>query len=230
MSATTPKYGWTYPNALGEVFSRADQAKFMVDVEQLFTAIGDVLGNGFFLPDSMSASIVPGVLQVSMSAGFASVGAQGSREIIWHNAPVVVGATEGVVGSGPGTLNYIWLMPSGLYVVNQSGTNPGDAEKAAEATFSATEATAVSNAPTGRINIGPASGKVYADANQAATVMGNANNEIGGLTISAAYSQAEVQALRDKCEELADDVRALHVLVHALRTAGIANRAIKGSA
>ena len=39
--------------------------------------------------------------------------------------------------------------------------------------------------------------------------LGNTDNEIGGLTISAAYSQAEVQAMRDKCEELADDVRAL---------------------
>ena len=39
--------------------------------------------------------------------------------------------------------------------------------------------------------------------------LGNTDNKIGGLTISAAYSQAEVQALRDKCEELADDVRAL---------------------
>ena len=39
--------------------------------------------------------------------------------------------------------------------------------------------------------------------------LGNTDNKIGGLTISAAYSQAEVQALRDKCEELADDVRTL---------------------
>jgi len=39
--------------------------------------------------------------------------------------------------------------------------------------------------------------------------LGNTDNEIGGLAISAAYSQAEAQALRDKCEELADDVRAL---------------------
>jgi hypothetical protein len=37
----------------------------------------------------------------------------------------------------------------------------------------------------------------------------NADNAIGGIPISAAYSQAEVQALRDKCEELADDVRVL---------------------
>lgn len=39
--------------------------------------------------------------------------------------------------------------------------------------------------------------------------LGNTDNEVGDLSISAVYSQAEVQALRDKCEELADDVRAL---------------------
>lgn len=37
----------------------------------------------------------------------------------------------------------------------------------------------------------------------------NVDNAIGGLTVSAAYSQAEMQVLRNKCEELADDVRAL---------------------
>jgi hypothetical protein len=41
--------------------------------------------------------------------------------------------------------------------------------------------------------------------------------EIGGLTISDPPTQAEVQALRDKAEELADDVRALSTLVHAQR-------------
>lgn len=48
--------------------------------------------------------------------------------------------------------------------------------------------------------------------------LGNANAEIGGLTFSASPSQAECNALRDKCEELADDVRAMHA---ALVTAGI---------
>lgn len=38
---------------------------------------------------------------------------------------------------------------------------------------------------------------------------GNTDNEIGALAIGAAYSQAEVTALRDKAEELADDVRAI---------------------
>lgn len=69
-----------------------------------------------------------------------------------------------------------------------------------------------------------------ADANQVAVTLGNTNNEIGGLTIGATYNQTEVQNLRDKCEELADDVRNLSVLVHALRTALITAGIIKGSA
>jgi hypothetical protein len=54
-------------------------------------------------------------------------------------------------------------------------------------------------------------------ADQAAVRLGNIDGEIDGLTISDPPTQAEVQALRDKCEELADDVRALSTLVHALR-------------
>ena len=38
------------------------------------------------------------------------------------------------------------------------------------------------------------------------------------------------QALRDKCEELADDVRALSTLIHSLRSALISLGAVKGSA
>lgn len=49
-------------------------------------------------------------------------------------------------------------------------------------------------------------------------------------SFSASPTQAEVQALRDKCEELADDVRALSVLVHALRTALVTEGLIKGGA
>lgn len=40
--------------------------------------------------------------------------------------------------------------------------------------------------------------------------IGNADSEISGLTIGGTYSQSEVQALRTKCEELADDVRAIY--------------------
>jgi hypothetical protein len=68
-----------------------------------------------------------------------------------------------------------------------------------------------------------------AGANQAAVTLGNTDGAIGGLTISDPPIQAEVQALRDACEELADDVRALSTLVHALRSALISVGVIKGS-
>ena len=63
---------------------------------------------------------------------------------------------------------------------------------------------------------------------QAAVTLGNTDGEIGGLTISDPPSQAEVQALRDQCEELGDDVRALSTLVHAMRGALVAVVVVKG--
>lgn len=57
-----------------------------------------------------------------------------------------------------------------------------------------------------------------APVSQPSVTLGNTNGEIGGLTISVAYSQGEVQALRDKCEELADDVRNIKA---ALVTLGL---------
>jgi hypothetical protein len=64
----------------------------------------------------------------------------------------------------------------------------------------------------------------------AAVRLGNDDGEIGGLTISDPPTQAEVQALRDKCEELAGDVRTLEALVHALRGALVVSGLIKGGA
>jgi hypothetical protein len=69
-----------------------------------------------------------------------------------------------------------------------------------------------------------------ASADQAVVTLGNANSEIGGLTIGSTYSESEVEAFRDKCEELADDVRALSTLVHSLRTALVNCGIIKGAA
>jgi hypothetical protein len=69
-----------------------------------------------------------------------------------------------------------------------------------------------------------------ASADQAVVTLGNANSEISDLTFSASPTQGECQALRDKCEELADDVRALSTLVHSLRTALLNTGLIKGAA
>ena len=68
-----------------------------------------------------------------------------------------------------------------------------------------------------------------AGADQAAVTLGNIDGEIGALTISDPPTQAEIQALRDKCEELADDLRALSALVHELRGALVASGLVKGS-
>lgn len=51
---------------------------------------------------------------------------------------------------------------------------------------------------------------------QAAVTLGNVDDE-SAASPSPIRLRAEVQALHDKCEELADDVRALATLVHALR-------------
>jgi len=67
-------------------------------------------------------------------------------------------------------------------------------------------------------------------ADQAAVTLGNTDGEIGSLTISDPPTQVEVQALRDRCEELADDVRALSALVHALRGALVSVGLVKGGA
>jgi hypothetical protein len=56
------------------------------------------------------------------------------------------------------------------------------------------------------------------------------DGEIGGLSISDPPTQADVQALRDKAEELAYEARALAVLVHALRGALVAGGIVKGGA
>lgn len=69
-----------------------------------------------------------------------------------------------------------------------------------------------------------------AAAGQAAVTFTNANGDIGGLTISAGYSQAEVQALRNACEVLADDCRNLLTLVLAQRTAMVNSGLMKGAA
>lgn len=73
-------------------------------------------------------------------------------------------------------------------------------------------------------------GGLPASGDQATVTLGNTDAEISGLTFSASPTQAECEALRDKCEELADDVRALSTLVHALRSALVDAVVIKGSA
>jgi hypothetical protein len=68
----------------------------------------------------------------------------------------------------------------------------------------------------------------------------NTDGAIGGLTLGGGYSQAEVQALRNACEVLADDCRALRTtvaayqstlttLIAALETLADDSRALRGT-
>jgi len=45
---------------------------------------------------------------------------------------------------------------------------------------------------------------------------GNTDGEFADLSFSATPTQAECNALRDKCEELADDVRSIHTTLNEL--------------
>jgi hypothetical protein len=67
-------------------------------------------------------------------------------------------------------------------------------------------------------------------AGQAVVTLGNVNGAIAALTFSSTPTQAEAVALRDACETLADDVRALSTLIHAMRTGLVAHGLIKGAA
>lgn len=69
-----------------------------------------------------------------------------------------------------------------------------------------------------------------ASADQALVTPGSENSEISALTFSAQPTQAECEALRDKCEELGDDVRAAVVLLNQLRADLVTLGLIKGSA
>lgn len=51
----------------------------------------------------------------------------------------------------------------------------------------------------------------------------------GYMILNVTQGTLKLQALRNRCEELADDVRALSTLVHALRTALVNSGVIKGS-
>lgn len=121
------------------------------------------------------------------------------------------------------------VVRAGLEVLTASGSLV--LEDAANIVLNTTTGSKVGTATSQKLGFWNATPVIQpAAAAQAATVMGNADNEIGGLTIGAGYTQAEVVALRDRCEELADDVRALHTLVHAIRTALVNAGLMKGAA
>jgi hypothetical protein len=150
---------------------------------------------------------------------------------LWKDA--LGGVFKCTVAGAPGTWKQI--LPAGVTADPFSGTIP-----TGYLIFNVTQGTMKRHAGgfDWQIVVGATGGKIGfygvtpvtqpAGADQAAVTLGNVDSAIGGLTISDPPTQAEVQALRDKCEELADDMRALSVLVHALRQALVAVGVVKG--
>ena len=150
---------------------------------------------------------------------------------IWKDA--LGGVFKCTVAGAPGTWKQI--LPAGVTADPSSGTIP-----TGYLIFNVTQGTLKRHAGgySWETIIGATGGKIGfwgvtpvvqpSGAGQAAVTLGDADGEIGGLTISDPPTQAEVQAVRDACEELADDVRALSTLVHALRTALVNSGLING--
>ena len=150
---------------------------------------------------------------------------------IWKDA--LGGVFKCTVAGTPGTWKQV--LPAGVTADPSSGTIP-----TGYLIFNATQGTLKRHAGSfdWQTVVGATGGKMGfygatpvvqpAGAGQAAVTLGNADGEIGGQTISDPPTQAEVQALRDACEELADDLRALSTLVHALRTALVNSGLVKG--
>lgn len=124
----------------------------------------------------------------------------------------------------PGTNAKVWKL-QGQYV------NALSILDASDVTLGTSTGTRLGTAVSQKLGFWGATPVVQqASASQAAVTLGNTDGEIAALTFSATPTQAECEALRDKCEELADDVRALSTLLHALRTAGMNTGIWKGSA
>lgn len=88
--------------------------------------------------------------------------------------------------------------------------SPDDCERSQRRVY---EATYVGGVPTTTIGAPTTGSHLLKEL----WTLGNAYGEIGGFTISYLPTQLEPQARLDQCEELADDVRALSALVHAVR-------------
>lgn len=118
------------------------------------------------------------------------------------------------------TLSFRLTLPELPCIVEEVGLCIRDPlQDVSDAAFNVTTATVGDSAvaarwiPATELNLNGTEVLLTSSKNTLAdTTLGNTNSEIGGLTVSAGYVQAEVVALRDKNEELADDVRNVQIL------------------
>lgn len=178
-------------------------------------------GNIFSLPVAAATKLFAGILAAVNAAGnlVQAVDAPGLK---------VVGRVLGDVDNSAGDAGALSAnVERGVFKFANSGDNAVTAAHLLQRVYVEDEQTVASDPGdhgiTAGVCVGVDDDGVWVDTSLApapnltpvAVVLGNADNEIGGLTVSDPPTQAEVVALRGKCEELADDVRALKAALDA---------------
>jgi hypothetical protein len=116
--------------------------------ESFGLAVGQLTQAGGFLnATDFNGTAVPASLTVSVSGGYAFLGASGRIK------GISVTATQTPVVTA-GSTNYVWITQSGVAVVDTNPANqPADSMLAFTCVTSGTQVTSVANFPTGRINL-----------------------------------------------------------------------------
>ncbi len=173
------------------------------------------------LPVAASTKIYAGTMVAIDASGNAKPAADTAGLTVIGRAEEFIDNSSGAAGDL--TIN----VKRGVFKYNNSGTNAVDADDKAKVCYIEDDNTVQEAIGTNAIVAGlvleVADGGVWVDQSLngvrgTVVTLGNADNEIGALAIGGTYTQAEVVALRDKAEELADDVRNMHA---ALRLRGL---------
>lgn len=168
-------------------------------------------GNFRSLPVAAATSIPAGAMVARDSSGNAVNAADTAGLTVVGRAEHDADNTDGDAG------DIVVQVKLGIFGYTNSGSAAVDADDIGKPCYVEDNAT-VAESSTYSVVAGIVhaieNGLVYVDTRNnhfaPQVTLGNANGEISGLTISSSYSEAEIEALQTKCEELADDVRAIH--------------------
>jgi hypothetical protein len=123
------------------------------DLDVLHTQLAELIGSaGISLAADFNGTLVPGALEVDVSAGTAIVGGSDARRLRQKSGTTrVTGLTANASGSGT---NRIWLLKDGTFSVTVTGSAPETgAQLCLTVDTNAAQGTAVNNNPSGRVNL-----------------------------------------------------------------------------
>ncbi len=119
-------------------------------IERISSDLGEAAGNGFLNTTDFNGSVVGGQQKISLSAGWGFLGSSGNRIPVRASGAV----QYDLVGSGGGTINYVYVIHGGTAVVVQSTMDaPANSLLACSCSCDDTEASAINNFPSGRVNL-----------------------------------------------------------------------------